>query len=130
VIITAAPWPRVTGTAPIETGSLAKDVFACALDFDASFSATAVASFDRRFTDDLNTMSYYRSAGCFAGWPNEVEELAAVVAGLKPSPQAGTGKKSERILTVNLGLGIYDVVVARRVLERARQHGIGTRLAL
>jgi ornithine cyclodeaminase/alanine dehydrogenase-like protein (mu-crystallin family) len=130
VIITAAPWPMVTGVAPIKSEWLSKDVFACALDFDASFTAEAVASFDQRFTDDPATMIYYRNAGFFAAWPTDVQELAAVVAGLKPDRQERLSSKPERILTVNLGLGIYDLVVARRVIERAREQGRGTRLSL
>jgi ornithine cyclodeaminase/alanine dehydrogenase len=131
VIVTTAPWPRVTGASPIEPAWLTKDVFACALDFDASFTAEAVASFDHRFTDDLATMAYYKNAGCFAGWPPVVQELETVVAGLHVGRQAGrSDAKPERILAVNLGLGIYDVVVARRVVERARQQRRGILLPL
>ena len=127
VIITAVPWPRVIGAAQIKSEWLAKDVFACALDFDASFSGEAVASFNKRFTDDLVTMTYYRNAGFFAGWPTDMQELAAVVASDR---QERLSSKPERILAVNLGLGIYDLVVARRVIERAREQGRGTRLSL
>jgi ornithine cyclodeaminase/alanine dehydrogenase-like protein (mu-crystallin family) len=131
VIVTTAPWPRVTGASPIEPAWLTKDVFACALDFDASFTAEAVASFAYRFTDDVPTMTYYRNAGYFAGWPPDLQELAVVVAGMHVGRQTRRADaKPERFLTVNLGLGIYDVVVARRVVERARQLGRGTLLPL
>jgi ornithine cyclodeaminase/alanine dehydrogenase-like protein (mu-crystallin family) len=47
-----------------------------------------------------------------------------VIAGLRPGRQ----REEERLLTVILGLGIYDVVVARKVVDEARRRGIGTKL--
>ena len=42
----------------------------------------------------------------------------------------GRQLRDERALAVNLGLGMYDVVVAQRVFERARERGIGRLLPL
>jgi ornithine cyclodeaminase/alanine dehydrogenase-like protein (mu-crystallin family) len=98
-------------------------LFACALDFDASFTAAGANSFDRRLSDDVSTFNYYQQKGSFSGW-KKFEELSAVVAGKAP----GRKNNKEKILAANLGLGIYDVVVARRVTERARERGLGTML--
>jgi len=45
-------------------------------------------------------------------------------------PKMGPQKieSGEQLLAIILGLGIYDVVVARRVVEEARRRGVGTRL--
>jgi len=125
VLVTAAPWPRASGAAPVQPAWIAPGLFACALDFDASLSADAVAAFDRRACDDPSTLEYYRAQGTFAAWA-PMEELGAVVAGLQPPREDAR----QRILSVNLGLGIYDVVVAKRVGERARELGIGAHLGL
>ena len=59
------------------------------------------------------------------GWA-DFEELSAVVVGARP----GRRQRQERILAVNLGLGIYDVVVAQRIVEVARARGVGQLLPL
>ncbi len=123
VVVTAAPWPSAGGPAPIRAEWLAPGVFACPIDHDASFSAASAAAFDRVFADDVATFNYYRDQGSFQAWP-DASELAPAIAQLSPRR---TGKK-ERVLLVNLGLGIYDVVVAGSLLERAREQGIGRSL--
>ncbi len=123
VVVTATPWPNPMPS--ISPDWLRPGMFACALDFDASFTSSAVANFERRVCDDLATLKYYQGKGYFAGWA-EFEELSSVVVGRSPGRQ----QREERALAVNLGLGIYDVVVARRVLERARERGIGRVLPL
>jgi len=123
VVVTATPWPNPTP--PISPDWFGPGVFACALDFDASFTRSAVANFERRICDDLATLKYYQAKGYFAGWAN-FEELSAVVVGGRPGRQ----QREERALAVNLGLGIYDVVVARRVFESARERGVGQVLPL
>ena len=125
IVVTTTPWPRRESAPPIRPEWLSPGVFACALDFDASFTAEAFSVCDRRVSDDVATMAFYRERGYFSGW-SEATELAAVIAGAQP----GRTHKEERIISVNLGLAIYDVVVAGRLLERARQRKIGTLLPL
>ena len=96
-----------------------------ALNFDASLTAPAVCSADRFFADDVQTFEFYRARGSFAEWPRP-QELSHAIAGLIPARRTS----QERIISVNLGLGIYDVVVAQRVFERARQVGLGTALQM
>ena len=121
VIVTATTWPRVNGEPPILPEWLQAGVFACVVDLDARWTSAAVAQFGRRFTDDLPTMAASREKGTFRGWP-EAEDLGRVIAGMRPGRQ----DDAERFLTVILGLGIYDVVVARRVVDEARRRKIGT----
>jgi ornithine cyclodeaminase/alanine dehydrogenase-like protein (mu-crystallin family) len=68
-------------------------------------------------------MALAREKGTFRTW-TEAEELGRVIAGMRPGRQ----RDDERLLAIILGLGIYDVVVARRVVEEARRRGIGTKL--
>lgn len=121
VVVTATTWPRVNGEPPVVPEWLPPGAFASVVDLDASWTGAAVAQFARRFTDDLPTMTVAREKGTFRGWP-EVEDLARVVAGLRPGRQ----QEEERLLSLILGLGIYDVVVARRVVDEARRRKIGT----
>ena len=124
VVVTASPWPRVNGEPPIVADWVRPGVFASVVDLDASWTAAAVADFDRRFTDDLPTMAAAREKGTFRAWP-EPEDLGRVIAGLRPGRQ----REEDRLVTVILGLGIYDVVVARRIVDEARRRGIGKTLS-
>jgi ornithine cyclodeaminase/alanine dehydrogenase-like protein (mu-crystallin family) len=112
VIVTSARWPG--GPPCIEGDWLAAGAFACALDYDASFTRGAAAAFDRRFTDDVGQMDGARAKGSFPGWP-AFSELA-------------TGRRAtaqQRILCCCLGLAVFDVAVGRRALEIARQRNAG-----
>lgn len=123
VVVTATTWPRVNGEPPVLPEWLRSGVFASLVDLDASWTAAAAAHSDRRFTDDLPTMALARENGTFRAWP-EAEDLGRVIAGMRPGRQ----RDDERLLTVILGLGIYDVVVARRVVDEARKRRLGTKL--
>lgn len=123
VVVTAAPWPRPGGT-PSVTREVLKGVrFCCALDLDGSLAVDAVAAADRFFADDVATFELHRERGVFRDWPKPAE-LANVVAGKTLARQ----RPDEQLVCANLGLGIYDVVIARRVFEVARERGIGTEL--
>lgn len=122
-LVTTTTWPRVNHEPPILPEWLRSGVFASVVDLDASWTASAVAHFDRRFTDDLPTMALAREKGTFRAWP-EAEDLGRVIAGMRPGRQGN----DERLLAIILGLGIYDVVVARKVVDEARRRGIGTKL--
>lgn len=123
VVVTATTWPRVNGEPPILAEWLPPGVFASVVDLDASWTGAAVAHCERRFTDDLATMATAREKSTFRAWP-EAEDLGRVIAGLRPGRQ----RDEERLLSIILGLGIYDVVVARRVVDEARKRGMGTSL--
>lgn len=124
ILITSAPWPRVTGQPPLAADAVRDVPFCCVLNLDSTISAAAVAACDRFFADDVATFDRHRSQGFFAGWP-VAQEFSHVVADKLPARQG-----NERVICANLGLGIYDVVVARRVFDRAVAQGIGARLSL
>jgi alanine dehydrogenase len=123
-VVTAAPWPRMKSAPALDAAALADIPFCCALDLDSTVSPEAAAGTVRLFADDLATFESHRQRGFFSGWPAPAE-LSHVIAGKLPAREA-----NERVICVNLGLGIYDVVVAQRVFEVARNGGIGTELPL
>jgi ornithine cyclodeaminase/alanine dehydrogenase-like protein (mu-crystallin family) len=112
VIITAAPWPG--GPPRIEPDWIAPGAFACALDYDASFTREAIARFDVRVADDVPQMDMARAKGSFAEWPRFSELCTA----RRKLPD-------QRIVCAALGLALFDVAVASRVVRLARERGIG-----
>jgi len=105
VIVTAAPWPG--GPPHVEPGWLAPGAFACSLDYDATFTPEAANAFDVRVTDDVAQMDLARAKGSFPNWPRFSELCMA----RRKDPD-------QRILCAALGLAIFDVAVATRILER------------
>jgi ornithine cyclodeaminase/alanine dehydrogenase len=105
VIVTAAPWPG--GPPRVEPGWLAPGAFACSLDYDATLTPAAAAAFDVRVTDDVAQMDLARAKGSFPDWPRFSELCTA----RRKDPR-------QRILCTALGLAIFDIAVATRVLDR------------
>ena len=105
MIVSSAPWPG--GPPRVEPGWLAPGAFACSLDYDATFTSAAAAAFDVRVADDVPQMDIARAKGSFPDWPR-FSELCT--ARRKDSDQ--------RILCAALGLAIFDIAVASRLVER------------
>ncbi|MBI4576248.1 MAG: ornithine cyclodeaminase family protein [Planctomycetes bacterium] len=125
VLVTAGPILRHPRP-PIEATWLAPGVFVCTLDFDSYLAPGAFAAADRLYTDDLPQLDHYRREGFFAGLPQGVEDLGALVACGSP----GRRHDGERLVAVNLGLAAEDVALGTVVLGRARERGLGTVLPL
>jgi ornithine cyclodeaminase/alanine dehydrogenase len=66
------------------------------------------------------------SDGYYAPLPELYAELGEIVVGQKP----GRENPTERIVNLNFGMAIHDVLMATRVLERAREKGLGVMLPL
>jgi ornithine cyclodeaminase/alanine dehydrogenase len=116
IIVSAAPWPG--GPPRIEAEWIAPGAFACALDYDASFTRDAVARFDEAVTDDVPQMEIARAKGAFRNWPR-FSELCTAHRKLP----------DQRIVCAALGLALFDVAVATRVVRVARERGIGRELS-
>jgi ornithine cyclodeaminase/alanine dehydrogenase len=117
IVVTCAPWPSRSAPS-LGAGALARGTFVCAIDYDASLTAAAAASFDRRFTDDVAQMKVAHAKGSFGGWPEDFGELHSAAR----TGAAGT------ILCANLGLAIFDLAVAGLAVHRARERSLGTEL--
>jgi ornithine cyclodeaminase/alanine dehydrogenase len=64
--------------------------------------------------------------GYYAPLPELYAELGEIVVGRKP----GRENPAERIVNLNFGMAIHDVLMATHVLERAREKGLGVTLPL
>lgn len=97
------------------------------IDFDSVFEWETMRRADKFLVDSLAEMRYFMSIGYLKhGLPRLHAELGEVIAGEKPGREAET----ELIMDMNIGMGVEDVVVAKAILERAIELGIGTRLPL
>ena len=127
VVVTA-----ITMTADIRPslgpGLLQPGALAVALDYDAAWSAAAMAECDRFFCDDVATVRATKAAGVrLAGIPAEIAgDLGDLAAGLIP----GRTTPDECLFCLNLGMALEDVVTGELALRRARELGIGRELPL
>jgi ornithine cyclodeaminase/alanine dehydrogenase len=111
---------------PIEASWFKDGGFACPLDFDSYWKPEAMFSMGKFCTDDREQLVYYKAQGYFAKVPTVYADLGEIVGGKKP----GRENPEERIMCMNLGLAIEDMITAMFVYEEALERGIGTRLPL
>ena len=100
--------------------------FACPIDFDSYWKPEAIHSMDKFCTDDLEQLTYYKTQGYFSDVPEVYAELSEIVSGKKH----GRENLEERIMSMNLGLAIEDMVTAKLIYEKAKKTGAGTELPL
>ncbi len=126
VIVTAGPITKPPhGT--IQPGWVQLGAFASAVDFDSYWAAGALTEFDMIATDDLAQFEYYReSVGYFQDTPYPYADLGQIAGGQQP----GRSSSQQRTMTMNLGLAIEDVIVAKRIHTLAGEQGIGQNLPL
>ncbi len=125
LVVTSGPILKEP-TPTIEAGWLQPGSFASAVDFDSYFTGDALRAVDRLVTDDLPQFAHYRSIGYFAATPDPDAELGDILCGRAP----GREEAAEVTLAMNLGIGLEDMATAVRLVERARERGIGTTLSL
>ena len=87
-----------------------------------------LVKFDKVVVDDFAQFSaLIKAKGCYNPIPDApYAELGDVVAGKKP----GRENSTERVINFNCGLAINDMVVAAKVLEKAKELGLGVELDL
>lgn len=125
VVVTAIPMDG--GHPPLDAGLLVAGGLAVALDYDAAWSAAAMAACERLVTDDLAQTLATKAAGAhLARLPAIDADLGRIVAGLEP----GRLDAGQRIFCLNLGIATHDLLTARLVYDRARAAGAGTTLPL
>jgi alanine dehydrogenase len=113
---------------PLGPGLLEHGALAVALDYDAAWSAAAMAECERFFCDDVATVRATQAAGLrLAGLPGEIDgDLGGLAAGLV----AGRDGPDERLFCLNLGMALEDVVTAELAVRRALELGVGRELPL
>ena len=114
--------------APLGAGLLESGSLAVALDYDAAWSASAMAECERFFCDDTAGVLATKAAGVrLAGIPGEIAgDLGELAAG----SVAGRRTADERLFCLNLGMAVEDIVTAGLALARARELGVGRELPL
>jgi len=125
IVVTAGPILKHPSPV-IEPSWFKKGGFACPLDFDSYWRSDAMQAVDKFCTDDRDQLEYYKTVGYFGGIPKVHADLGEIVTGKK----RGRELEDERIISMNLGVAIEDMVTAIRIYERAKAGKIGTWVSL
>jgi len=87
------------------------------LEASRAWHGDAILEADKFITDSWDQTVYFHEHGAFPdGLPTLYAELGEIVAGLKP----GRDSPDERILAINIGLALEDVIVADHVYRKAK----------
>ncbi|MBA1336585.1 MAG: Ornithine cyclodeaminase [Firmicutes bacterium] len=97
-------------------------------DLDSFWEIETMRRADKFIVDDIGQHRHFEEAGYYPyGMPENIyAETGEVVAGIK----AGRERKDELIVASNIGMAVEDVVMARAVLDRALEMGLGVKLPL
>ena len=125
IVVTAGPILKVPH-ATIKAGWLDEGAFASAIDFDSYWDKRAMHEVDKFCTDDTAQFTHYQGLGLLQGAPVPYADLGNLVSGKLP----GRCNDRERTMSCNLGLAAEDMVIARRIYDRAVDKGLGTKLPL
>jgi ornithine cyclodeaminase/alanine dehydrogenase-like protein (mu-crystallin family) len=111
----------------LDAGMLKKGGLAVSLDYDSAWTSRAMKECERFVSDDIGQLSYTKEEGhYFKGVPERIDDLGELAAGLKPGRQ----NDAERILCMNMGIAVDDMVTAKLIYEKALAKGVGTILPL
>ena len=87
------------------------------LEASRAWYGDAIHKADKFITDSWDQTTYYYEHGAFPdGLPTLHAELGEVVAGVKP----GRENLEKRILAINIGLALEDVIVADYIYKKAK----------
>jgi ornithine cyclodeaminase/alanine dehydrogenase len=118
VVVTATPIVEDPDP-PITPAWLGERWLGLPIDFDAYFGAEAVAAAELFLVDDVEQFGYYRSLGHFRRWREPDGSVGETQA----------NASHERVVCCNLGIGALDAAFATRVLDAARERGVGIELS-
>jgi ornithine cyclodeaminase/alanine dehydrogenase len=97
------------------------------LEASRAWYGDAILGADKFITDSWDQTVHFHEQGAFPdGLPELYAELGEIVAGKKK----GRHSQMERILAINIGLALEDVIVANHVYELARERSGAQRLTL
>lgn len=130
VIVTATP-VRSEPRPLVHDEWLPRGGLAIPLEIDSAWPPRIFTSVDKVLCDDRRQLQHAATGGFpirffKQGLPQIYAELGQVVSGQKPGREDDT----ERIISLNMGMGIHDVLVGQALYEKAMQKGIGTSLPL
>ena len=127
VVLTAIPM-GLPGPPPLGAGLLEPGALAVALDYDAAWTAAAMAECERVVCDDVDQARATAAQGDhLAAAPlDDALDLGEIVARRRRPRRSPTA----RTLCLNLGIATHDLLTARLVYDRARERGVGRLLPL
>jgi ornithine cyclodeaminase/alanine dehydrogenase-like protein (mu-crystallin family) len=126
IVVTMGPIVK-DAVRPIEADWLQAGALGLPLDYDCYWSAAALRAADRYFVDDLEQYNGYRTHGDFFQDDVTVSgDLPHVLVGQVP----GRESDDQRIISMNLGLAVEDLVMAVEIARRAEAASVGQRLPL
>ncbi|MEW6265037.1 MAG: ornithine cyclodeaminase family protein [Thermodesulfobacteriota bacterium] len=97
------------------------------LEASRAWSGEAILTADKYITDDWEQTKYFQARGAFPdGMPRLYAELGTIVCGEKP----GRENEDERILAINIGLALEDIIVADYLYELSKNAGKGIKYRL
>lgn len=97
------------------------------LEASRAWCGDAILNADKFITDSWEQTLYFEEHGAFPdGLPDLYAELGSIVCGEKP----GRESEEERILAINIGLALEDVIVANRIYEIAKEKDTYQKLVL
>jgi ornithine cyclodeaminase/alanine dehydrogenase-like protein (mu-crystallin family) len=97
------------------------------LEASRAWSGDAILTADKFITDDYEQTKHFKAQGAFAdGLPDLYAELGKIVSGEKP----GRENSKERILAINIGLALEDIILANHIYEIAKQNNQNLSLSL
>jgi len=123
VVVTSGPIEPDT-VRSIDVDWLHPGLTGVAIDYDCYWKPAALGAADVVITDDFGQIKHIKEYHYFVDCPDPQAELGDIVAKLKP----GRKGASEKIVVMNMGVAVEDVVTAKEIFEFARDNGIGTRL--
>jgi ornithine cyclodeaminase/alanine dehydrogenase len=87
------------------------------LEASRAWYGDAILNADKFITDSWDQTVHFHEQGAFPdGLPRLYSELGEIVAGIK----LGRENNQERILAINIGLALEDVIVANKIYELAK----------
>lgn len=97
------------------------------MDLNSFWEASIQRDADMYIVDSRDEHELFESMGYFPeGMPHIVCETGEIVAGL----HEGRTNKNQIIVCSNIGIGVFDVAVAKLVVDKAIENGDGTILGL
>jgi ornithine cyclodeaminase/alanine dehydrogenase len=97
------------------------------LEASRAWYGDTILSADRFITDDWNQTTYYHSQGAFPdGLPEKYTELGSIIIG----ENKGRERDEDRILAINIGLALEDIIVADQIYKMAKEKEKYSRLTL
>lgn len=111
----------------IENAWFEKGSLGMGLEASRAWYGETILKADKFITDDWEQTKHFKAQGAFPdGIPQLYAELGSIVCGKKP----GRENEDERILAINIGLALEDIIVANHLYELAKKAGKGIKYNL